>query len=366
MAIERHDDTLMHCGSPTAASGDDSVACVFLGRSDELAELEEHAAHALTGTFSLVLVEGEGGIGASRFLEEAQRRVMGTRSGHADCSDSVAGAGVPRLPLLSALENALGPDEELAEVRRAAEELVARDPSATNRASHVVAFELLAALVRRHAPLVLFIDRLDLSHPLTISALGYLQRRCAGSPVAVVATCRPGTAGDGTLALLEPAGRIQLGPLSLDELGSLGLTALYERTGGHPLLLADALGSSYDDGHDRLSADACVRLAGYCSEAGPARFAALRAACELPQPFQVEPLAAVLGLPELGLVEDLEALCDANILRTAADGFAFRYEAVREALTAMGQHDAAVIDLRETSSPDAVDGTDDTALAAAS
>ena len=364
MAIERHDDTLMHCGSPTATSDDDSVACVFMGRSQELAELEEHAAHALSGAFSLVLVEGEGGIGASRFLEEAQRRVMGTRSGHADCSG--AGAGLPPTPIMSALENALGPDEELAEVRRALEELAAQDPSATNRASHVVAFELLAAVVRRHAPLVLFIDRLDLAHPLTVSALAYMQRRCHGSPVAVVATCRRGTAGDGPLALLEPAGRIHLGALSQDDLDSAGLTDLYERTGGHPLLLADALRSSYDEGPDRFSADACVRLAGYCSEAGPARFTALRAASELPQPFHLEALAAVLGVSELGLVEDLEALCDANILRTTEEGFGFRYDAMREALAAMGQHDGAVIDLRETSSSDDAEDTDDTALAAAS
>src|SRR5207237_6411035 len=146
---------------------------------------------------------------------------------------------------------------------------------------------------------------------LTAWGLAYLQRRCQGSPLAVVATCRRGTASDGPLALLEPAGRIHLGALSQDELDSAGLTDLYERTGGHPLLLADALRSSYDDGPDRLSADACVRLAGYCSEAGSARFAALRAACELSQPFDVERLAAVLGVPELGLMEDLEALCDA-------------------------------------------------------
>src|SRR5438552_841681 len=180
-AIERHDDALMHCGSPSSAD-DVSSACVFLGRSEQLAELDEQIAHALSGCFSLVLVEGEGGIGASRFLEEALR--------------------------------------------------------------------------------------------------------------------------------------VRLGPLSRGELSGVGLTALYEPTGGHPLLLAEAVRGSFEDEPAGLGAEVRSRLAGYCAETGPDRFTALSAAAKLAQPFSREALAAELDVAELGLAEDLELLCEANILRS--------------------------------------------------
>jgi DNA-binding SARP family transcriptional activator len=359
MAIERHDETLMHSGS-LQGTRDDGPACVFLGRSHELGDLEEHVAHALSGAFSLVLVEGEGGIGTTRFLEEAQRRVMGPHSGRADCS--APDAAHNQLPLIVALESALGADEEVAAVRRAFEQLVSRD-SGSFTGDHIVAFELLSVLVRRRAPLVLFIDRLDLSNRLTVSALGYMQRRCSGAPVAVVATCRPGAAGEGALALLEPVGNIRLEALRREDLSAVGLGSLYDATAGHPLLLSHAVRGSFDEEPAGLGPDLCRRLAGYCAELGPEGLAALEAAAALPQPFAVEALAAVLDVDALELVEDLELMCEAHVLHGTEEGFGFRYDAVRAALEATAAQ-AGVIDLRSQSGSE-VEGGDAT-LAAAS
>ena len=337
-AIERHDDALMHCGSPSSAD-DVSSACVFLGRSEQLAELDEQIAHALSGCFSLVLVEGEGGIGASRFLEEAQRRALGVHNGHADGAG--AGPAGRSMPIVSALEAALGAHGELAAVRQAFDELIAQDAAGTRGIGDIVAFELL-------------------SNPVTVSALGYLQRWCHATPVAVVATCRLGAAGQGALALLEPALRVRLEPLSRGELSGVGLTALYEPTGGHPLLLAEAVRGSFEDEPAGLGAEVRSRLAGYCAETGPDRFTALSAAAKLAQPFSVEALAAELDVAELGLAEDLELLCEANILRSTEDGFSFRYEAFRHALDTeddQGAEAAGVIDLRSPKDPEPDGGT---------
>ena len=145
LAIERHDETLMHCGSPQGT--DDGSACAFLGRSEQLAHVEEHLSDALSGRFSVLLVEGEGGMGASRFIEEAQRRALGTPSGHAECSST---GPAQSLALVAALDNAVCADEDLAALRRAFEELASQH-DAGSKGGHTVAFELLAAVVRRQA-----------------------------------------------------------------------------------------------------------------------------------------------------------------------------------------------------------------------
>ena len=362
LAIERHDETLMHCGSPQGT--DDGSACAFLGRSEQLAHVEEHLSDALSGRFSVLLVEGEGGMGASRFIEEAQRRALGTPSGHAECSST---GPAQSLALVAALDNAVGADEDLAAVRRAFEELASQH-DAGSKGGHTVAFELLAAVVRRQAPLALFIDRLDLAHPLTVRALGYLQRRCSAAPVAVIATCRRGATDHGALALLEPVAIIRLEALSCDDLAAVGLTTLFDSTGGHPLVLSHAVRGPQEGEAGVLSADLVERLTRYCWETGAERFAALTAAASLPQPFDVETLAALVGTPELNLVEDLETLCEANILRGTEEGFCFSFEAVRSALEATAAHAAgetAVIDLRSSCGPVPED-PDSAPLAAAS
>ena len=52
----------------------------------------------------------------------------------------------------------------------------------------------------------------------------------------------------------------------------------------------------------------------------------------LEQPFESEPLATLLRVDEVELVEELERLCERRILRIDGLRFRFRYQLVREVL----------------------------------
>ena len=58
----------------------------------------------------------------------------------------------------------------------------------------------------------------------------------------------------------------------------------------------------------------------------------LLAASVLEPPFDVEPLAALLGIDVTELVEELERLCERRILRVDGPRFRFRYGLVRDVL----------------------------------
>ena len=69
----------------------------------------------------------------------------------------------------------------------------------------------------------------------TLAALGYLQRRGAGIPAAIVTTARAAqTSPVDPLRHLRPDTLVRLEPLSPAELAPLGMAELHEATGGNP------------------------------------------------------------------------------------------------------------------------------------
>ncbi|HEY3943867.1 MAG TPA: BTAD domain-containing putative transcriptional regulator [Solirubrobacteraceae bacterium] len=78
---------------------------LFLGRQPELAALERIAHSALGGEFSLVLIEGDVGLGKSRLLQEFATRLDGIRVGRAKCTQLEQ--GLDYVPVAAALRDAL-------------------------------------------------------------------------------------------------------------------------------------------------------------------------------------------------------------------------------------------------------------------
>jgi 8-oxo-dGTP pyrophosphatase MutT (NUDIX family) len=305
---------------------------LFLGRSAELAALGETLRSALGGEFTLVLVEGETGIGKSRLLDEFASTLDEVRVGRARCT--ALEQHLAHVPLAAALRRVL--EETGLDARRLPAlggilpELGFRDRTAAF--GEVDVLEAIAEVVRRAAPLVLILDDLHLADPSTIAALEYLRHRCAASPVMVVGALRDDeTPLDHPLRTLAATATIRLEPLTEHELAPLGIAEIHGRTGGHPALVATLIASGSDpDLRGSLSELFIAR----CRAEGSAAFRILLTAATLPEPFEPEVLAGLLETDAVALVERLEDLCDRRILRIDGLRFRFRYGIVRDVLRA--------------------------------
>jgi hypothetical protein len=301
----------------------------LLGRTGELAVLERVVRQALDGSFALLQIEGERGFGKTRLLDELASTLVGVRVGRAGGSELEQ--HLPYVPLATALREALAgvelDSERLPALGRILPELALADP---HEFAEVDVLEALVALVADHAPLVLLIDDIQWADASTLAALGYLQDRRAGLAAAVVAA-----AGDTELQhpvrRLHPDTRIRLAPLSPAELAPLGIPDLHESTGGNPRFVNEVVANG--EGLE-FSTQLAEMLLAQCRAEGPWSYRVLLAASVLEQPFDPEPLAALVRVDEVELIEELERLSEHRLMRVDGVGFRFRYELVREVLLA--------------------------------
>jgi DNA-binding SARP family transcriptional activator len=304
----------------------------LLGRAGELGTLERAARQALGGSFALLLIEAEAGLGKTRLLDELATRLAGVRVGRARCSELER--HLPYVPLAAALRDALTRAElsgqHRAALRKIVPELTPPDPPA--EFAEIDVLEALVGVLADHAPLVLFLDDLQWADPATITALSYLQRRGAAIPVALVTAVRTEDAPPGHLARrLRPDTTVRLNPLTAAELAPLAVPDLHESTGGSPRFVAEAVTSG---SHGELPATLAETVLARCRSEGDASYRVLLAASTLAQPFAPEPLAALLRADPAELTEELERLCERRILRIDGPRFRFRYGLVREVLLA--------------------------------
>lgn len=304
----------------------------LLGRSGELGALEGGVRRSLDGSFSLLLVEGEAGLGKTRLLDELAASLAGVRLGRAHCTELER--HLPYVPLAAALRDALTPDQLVGQRRAAIGAIVPELRGAGPPAAfaEIDVLEALVDLLAAHAPLVLLLDDLQWADPATITALSYLQRRGCAMPAAVVAALRTEDAPPGHLARrLTPDASMTLAPLTPAELAPLAVPGLYQMTDGHPRFVAESLAGAWFGQPSPALADAVLAR---CRSEGAAAYRVLRAASALTQPFGPEPLAAVLGADVAEVAEELERLCERRLLRVHGTGFRFRYSPVREVLRA--------------------------------
>jgi DNA-binding SARP family transcriptional activator len=302
----------------------------LLGRTSELEALERAARHALDGSFALVLIEGEAGLGKTRLLDELAMTLVGVRIGRASCSKLER--HLPYVPLAAALRAALAGVEldrnRLPALAQIFPELALGQPQ--HEYAEVEALEALVAVIAEHAPLALIIDDLESGDAATLAALGYLQRRCTGVAALLVGAVRAGSIPPHhPLRLLEPDALVLLEPLTPADLAPLAIRNLHDSTGGNPRFVAEAIRNG---NRPALSSTLSDALLVQCRAEGADAYRVLVAASVLEQPFEPELLAALLHADATALTEELERLCERRILRVDGFRFRFRYDLVRQVL----------------------------------
>lgn len=298
----------------------------LLGRASELGTLERASRQALSGSFALLLVEGEAGIGKTRLLDELVARLTGVRIGRSGCSELER--HLSYVPLAAVLRDAITSAELRSHHRTALRGIVPELPSA--EFTEIDMLEALVTVLADHAPLVLLIDDIQWADQATITALRYLQRRGDTIPAAVVATVRTEDAPpDHVARRLRPDAVVELTPLTPVDLLPLGIPDLHRATGGNPLLVAETVTNGGPDGRSQALME---KLLARCRSEGSAAYRLLLAAATLAQPFDPENLAALLRCDQLELIDELERLCARRILHVDSTRFGFRHDLVREAL----------------------------------
>jgi len=304
----------------------------LLGRTSELEALERGVRRALDGSFGLVMIEGEAGLGKTRILDELATSLVGVKVGRASCSELER--HLPYVPLAAALRDALRraelDDQRLPALRQILPEL--RADERAEDVAEVEALEALVELIAEHAPLALFLDDLQWADSHTVAALSYLRRRCTDISVVVVAAVASEHApADHVVRRLMPKTVVRLKELTAGDLAPLGIPELHESTGGNPRLVTEAISAK---ARGELSVALAEALLAQCRAEGAEAYRVLLAACVLEQPFEPESLATVLRVDEDELIEELERLCERRILRIDGFRFRFRYQLVGEVLLA--------------------------------
>ncbi len=217
----------------------------FVGRADELAELQRALAAARAGRPRVALIEGEAGIGKSSLLA---RFVSVARSGlvvRASCDESERRLAYGVISQLVACAQAAGYDSGSSMLGDELRE--ALDPLAVG--AELLGF--LGDLQRREDPVLVVVDDVHWADGPSARALLFTLRRLQADRVLVLVSARTGEVerlGDGWPRFLAgSAERIALGGLAAPELvdlaAALGIgelsgsaaTSLRDHTGGNPL-----------------------------------------------------------------------------------------------------------------------------------
>jgi DNA-binding SARP family transcriptional activator len=317
----------------------------LVGRDAELAVLDAALAEVAGGATTLVIVEGDTGMGKTMLVDAWAARARAVATVLWGRCDEL-GRDLPIQPVADALADHL----RAAGTERAA--VVVGDDAATlapllgpvaGPAATVVSdtdagrarmFAALVAALERvgeGGATVLVLEDLHRAGPSTRAWLAFARRRCR-STLIVVTTRAGGAAG------VDASHHLHLGPLGLEAVvelvGPERAAELYERSGGHPLLLA-ALAHSPADA-DALPADLRDAVASRIDGLGDRVAATLRVAAILGPECDLDLVAEVAGAPVVAVLGHLEAAARAGILAERGNRFEFRHQLVREALEVAG------------------------------
>lgn len=304
----------------------------FVGRGQELAQLVAGLDDATAGRGRLFLLVGEAGIGKSRLADELTQ-VARTRRVDVLIGRCWEAGGAPAYwPWVQSLRE-LGGDA-LFESERDADDEGAR-------------FRLFDATVRflasRERPLVLFLDDMHAADEPSLLLLEFLARELARIPILVVVAARDASAL-AELAREPVTTRLTLGGLSEDavaeyveaELGSREFAAaLYERTDGNPLFVAETV--------RLLAAEGRIAIPPSLREVITRRLARLGEECNrllvlaavLGREFDHAALAAMGGLTEEQLLVALDEAMATRVVTDvpgARDRSRFAHVLIRDAL----------------------------------
>ncbi|MFC1405348.1 MULTISPECIES: AAA family ATPase [Streptacidiphilus] len=346
-----------------------SVSPRFVGRSSELAALDDTLRRAGAGLPQAVLIGGEAGVGKTRLLEEFQRAALsgGALVSVGGCLE-VGAEGLPYAPfasILRRLHRELG--VELDRAAEGYESSLARllpdfgeaPPEAHDAFARARLFEHTARLFERltvDRTLVLAVEDLHWSDRSTRELLAYLVRTLQGARVVLLATYRsddlhrrhPVRPYLAELERLRTVQRFELPRLGRAEVarqlagilhprvpGEDLVQWVYDRSEGNPFFVEE-LAASEQQGAGRCLTDSLRDLLLVRVEAMPEETQGiLRILAEGGSAVEHRLLAAVAGHPEDELTEILRTAVGANIIQPSADldGYCYRHALVREAVS---------------------------------
>jgi hypothetical protein len=288
-----------------------------------------------TGTGSVLLVDGERGMGKSLLLGEAGREASGRGFSLAAGAADRLGGRMPLFALRMAVGVVSGGDEPgiwPSQVARLRERLVRRAET---------------------APVLVTLDDVQWAHEETLLALRVLPRELARHPVAWILS-RSAAGRDRDAECLfgalegEGARRVTLAPLDINVVTAMladafeaspdeRLLRLAEGAGGNPSLLADLIGGLRDEDMVQVADGRACLVTGRL----PARVASavrlwlddvseparrmLETAAVLGGQFRLGDVAAVLGTAPAALLPGAQEALEAGLIAAHDDTFSFRH-----------------------------------------
>ncbi len=327
----------------------------FCGRDGQMAALSEQLDRARGGAGTVVLVEGDAGMGKSRLLDEAvavaRRRGFRIGISAADPGDSM----VELATLMAALFDGPDPILDRAELP---------DSRTLPEQRYWVLQDLQGLLERaaRQTPLLICLDDLQWTDGGTAAALRALPNRLATVPVAWVLAFRPSPGSrqlKSVLGYLEHSGaeKMVLDPLDAGAVRQLtagvmqaepdtGLLKMAERAGGNPFFLVEMLSGLREEqlvriesGRAELAETRLPRRAGETmrwrlDQMSDLAHQVAAVATALGRRFPFDDLAAMLERPPSALMGPVEEMLHAGLFVESDNKLAFRHDLILEAVRA--------------------------------
>jgi DNA-binding CsgD family transcriptional regulator/tetratricopeptide (TPR) repeat protein len=324
----------------------------LLGRSTELDAIRQRLVRGRAGRCEVVLIEGEPGIGKTRFLTEVLAAAPRFRQFHTDAEELERTR--PFGPLADALGCRVSSADPLgSEIARLIDE----------GAAEFRIVERLAELLERMAlegPLLVAVDDFQWADPSTVASLRFAARHLSDVPAVFALAFRPIPRGHELERFIDTSIRdgalhVPLGPLDDVAVAELvegvlgrppgpGLRSLVGSAAGNPFYVTELVEAIAADGQLRTAADtidadpALVPVAfhgavvRYLQFLGESRVSLLRWAAVLGGRFSPTDLATVSGAPIGEMLPVLEEAVEAGILVHDDDRLAFRHDLLRETL----------------------------------
>ncbi len=331
---------------------------VVRGRDEPLAVLREAVGRAKRGIGAAVFIEGDGGIGKTRLIEEIAREAgasgIETHVGRAEELERARPFGAVAHAL-----RGLGRDVRDLLWGTADESTTGSAPSVSD--ARVV--ELLLDVIEERAirrPVLICVEDLHWADPATLLFIRATVRRLEGLPLAIVGTYRP---FEGSSALSQLIDRgvaeghrlIQLGPLTDDDVELLvrdavdrdpGPLLLREvaRGSGSPFFVLELLAALHDEGAivqrdglaelDRAVLPPTLRLTilRRLASLPHQTLDTLRLASVVGSGFAVDDVALLDGHPTLDLFAVLDPAIRAGFITERDDRLGFRHDLVHAAI----------------------------------
>ena len=349
----------------------------FVDRESATRQLDRHHRALLRGRGTLVAISGPSGIGRRRLLDEAIEAWLDRRDAFSfvwgvASSDPDQGRGQPFPAMLAEallgerprgprvrerIESRLGTrtDWSQAAVTRVAGSL-AGDAAALEPADGAARFVDLLEVLSREQPIVLRIDHAEHLDGTALRVLDLVHRQRHGLPILVLLVVGPEGLPEGTPSV----DTIELGGLEAEafvrfatdlfepgEAPRAALELAAETFGGSPGNAIEALDHLVEQGQLQgrpgsfFAFDAPLpippapshleRIGQRLSRLPPRQQHVLQVAAVLGDRFAVADLAAVIGRPELQVLEDLSVF-RGRVVRAVGGEVAFRHRAFRDAL----------------------------------